>query len=323
MVVPMAPALLLTSGHALAQAPQQARSSPVEVRLGMSASATDKFSAVRFRRMVEIELGQRGFLAASTAGPLSEHVAHVWVDLTSAQLAVIEVRLGANPVARRTLNISGLRWDVASRVVALATAEMVRAQTRPQRARKNHRPKAPSVEEQQRRARAAPTIAWSAFAQPVWLPQADELLAGPGLSVGYRWAGLSQHLSGRWLASAPSPGQMRWVEVGLGGAYTFWLSSDWRLDVGATAAAAAVRLGEARSVAGTVGEHDSWSARAALDLAVSRRLSAPLWAGVSLQPGYLLRELSYQDASGDDASVRGPWLGASLFLRFDQLLARP
>jgi hypothetical protein len=101
--------------------------------VGLSVPAAESLSEQSVRRLLELELGERAVLAPGTSGPLGEHVAYVWIDLPSPSKVIIEVRVGDKSVTRRELGIAGLAWDVAARIVAITTSEMVRAQMRPAR----------------------------------------------------------------------------------------------------------------------------------------------------------------------------------------------
>jgi hypothetical protein len=290
----------------------------VEVRLGISPAAAEGLAETRMRRLIELELGEKAVLAPGTSGPLGEHVAYVWIDLPNASTVAIEVRVGDRQVVRRELGIIGLSWDVAARIVAITTSEMVQAQMRPVRVqRRAPVPKGPTPEELEIASRSRDALVFHAAAEGAALPSSSAVLVGPSLELGLRRFGASERLFGAWLLGPAEPGAMRWLEVGLGVDYRVWLSRSWRVALGARAAFAFVHLDGPRSVDGVAGSESALSGRAAGALGVEARLHGPMWLGLSFEPGAVLRPVRYVDEAGGEGAIKGLWLGASLSLSIE------
>jgi hypothetical protein len=286
----------------------------------MSPAAAESLAETRMRRLVELELGEKAVLAPGTSGPLGEHVAYVWIDLPSATTVAIEVRVGDRQVARRDLGISGLSWDVAARIVAITTSEMVRAQMRPARVqRRAPTPKGPTPEELERASRSRDALIFGTAAHGAFMPASGAILAGPSLSLALRRLGASERLYGAWLAGDTPVGAMRWLEVGLGLDYRAYLSSSWRIALGGTAGLSFVRLEGAQVTGGVPGNSDTWSGRAGGALGIEARLGRdqPIWLGLALEPGALLRPIRYEGGADGGGAIKGVWLGASLSLSIE------
>lgn len=282
------------------------------MRFGISPAAAEGLSETRMRRLVELELGEKGVLAPGTSGPLGDHVAYVWIDLPSPSVVAVEVRVGDRPVARREVGILGLAWDVAARIVAITTSEMVRAQMRPVRVpRRAPAPKVPTPEELEVASRSRDALVFSTGAQTALIPPDKGFLAGPSLSVALRRFGVSERLHAAWLSGSTSAGAMRWLEVGLGLDYRVWLSSSWRLALGGAAALSFVHVDSG------VDGADAVSGRAGGAVGLEGRLYGPVWLGLSLEPGAVLRPIRYRDEADREGAVEGLWLGANLSLSID------
>jgi hypothetical protein len=212
----------------------------------------------------------------------------------------------------------GLRADVAARLVAIATSEMVRAQARPLRARKRKPPQPPTREQIEVATRDNPAILFAGKLSGAWLPSMDVALGGSTLELSFRAAKVRQFLAGSWLAGASHGGPMRWVEVGLGADRSFWVSPTWRFDLGLGAYAATVHMrdGVFEDSAG----RDSWSARAAGRVKLERSIGGPAWLGMALEPGFVLRPSSFEMANGTSQRVEGLFLGLAMSVQFEQRL---
>lgn len=320
-------ASLAAGSEALAQAPgatpggaaSAATAAPrlVEVRLALSAPATDNLGDARVRRLVEIELEESALLAPGTAGPLGDHVAYVWIDLPASDRVLVEVRIGERAVSRRELLVSGLAWDVAARFVAIAVSEMVRAQMRPVRVRKPTPPRGPSPEELERAQRDATRVFVAGAFDAVALPGAAGAVAGPGIALGLRSKRLGESVGARWLAGSTEAGTTRWLDVGVTADYRLWPTPAWRVALGGAASLAALRLADARTV-DDASDVDTWSARAVVVVAAERRLADAAWLGLRLEPGAILRSARWTDAGGASGMLGGAWLGMALTLALER-----
>jgi hypothetical protein len=284
---------------------------------------------VRLRRLLEIELSETAVVARGAAGPLGDHVAYVWIARPSPTRLEIQVRLDARPVVRRGIAISTLTSDVAARLVAIATSEIIRAELRRMRApRRAPPPRRPSPEELERAARDRDALSLGAGPYAAVLPAAPTLLVGPGIALGVRRMRVTQALFARWLGGPLGGGTLRWLEAGLEVDYRFWTSPTWRFSLGAAASIASLRLGGAGAVDGVAGEQDTWSARGGAAFGVEMRLGGPLWMGLTLEPGAILRAAPYEGtreptrvegAAGAAGRVEGAWLGLGLGLSVDAI----
>ncbi|WP_437278456.1 hypothetical protein WME90_45800 [Sorangium sp. So ce375] len=315
----------ITSGAAAPAAPRLPdAAAPIEVRVALSRGAAEEVSSVRVRRLLEIELPDGASLAAEPVGPLGDRVASVWVDRPTAARLEIQVRLDGRAVVRRQIAVSGLTSDVAARLVAIAASEMILAEMRRARApRRPPSPRRPTQDEVELASRDLDTLSISAGPYAAVVSGGPQALGGAGLTLGLRRLRLTESLFARLLA-APSGGEpLRWLEAGFSGDYRFWLAASWRLSIGATASVASLRLPAAISVDGIAGERDTWSARAGLGLGVETRLGGPVWLGLTLDPGIVLRPAHYVGARGEAGAVEGAWLGVGLSLAAERRSAPP
>jgi hypothetical protein len=296
---------------------------PTEVRLGMSVAASEQLGSIRVRRLLDIELEDSAALAPGVTGPLGDHIAHVWIDLPDPSRVTVQVRMGERPVARREVPIGGLTFDVAARLVAISTSEMVRAQARPRAAPKRPAPpKGPTPEELEISARGAPAVTLSSAFGIAALPSASGLLAGPSIALGFRNFGASERVFCRWLGGSAEPGTMRWFEAGLAADYRIWLSPSWRVALGASASLSWLHFAQAIATDEIPGEQDTWSARAGAALALEARITRSAWVSLAAEPGVILRAAPYEIEGGVRDTLEGAWIGADLSLHFEVVSSR-
>jgi hypothetical protein len=293
----------------------------VEIRLTLSTFALRTLPEARVRRLVEIETEDVAVLAPGPSGPLGDHVAYVWVDQPTISKVVVEVRVGDHAVERREIAVRGLASDVAARLVAIAISEMVRAGMAPRPAPPPPPagPKKPTADEIERAARRAPAVLFTPEVALAGLPAARGIVAGAGLTLGFRSFGASEHLFGRWLTGKAGGSDVRWLELGLGADYRFWLGRSFRIGLGGQAAFASVHLADALSIAGEAGQRESWSARAGGLLSLEAKVAPSVWLGLDLTPGAILRPVRFTDATSKAGVVEGAWLGAALAVRFERI----
>lgn len=297
----------------MAQQPAVQRAPFVEVRLAMSAAAAERFAQQRFRRLLAIELEDTGHLAPQSTGPLGDQVAFVWVDLPKPDQVSIQVRAANRSAVQRILTIANMRGDVAERLVALATAEMVRTQSRPERPRKTTCPK-DNGSHDDLPAETRWGIAWVGEGAAAWLPSSSTWIAGPGGSVGYLTGPLEQHMFLRWEMGDASGHPLRWIEAGLSARRLVLSRAAWRLALGASASAAAVRIANAPDADGATGAADGWTGRLSGRMIAEGRLARSAWLGVALEPGWLLRSVHFAPQSDLPRTIGGAWLGLALSL---------
>jgi hypothetical protein len=305
-------------------AAKPAPAGPVEVRFGLSPAAAENLSETRLRRLLDIELPDSARLSPGAAGPLGEQVAYVWIDRPTPARLEIQVRVAARPVVRREIAISGLTSDVATRLVAIAASEIIRAEVRRLRApRRPPPPRRPSPEEVELASRDLTALSLGAGPYAAVIAGEPSLLAGPGLAVSIRRLRVTEGLFARWLAGPLGDGALRWLEAGAAVDYHLWAGPSWRFSLGAAAAIASLHLSEVSGVDGLAGEEDTWSARAGAALGVEVNVGGPLWLGLTLEPGAVLRPAPYESASGATGSVEGAWIGLGLALSAEGREAQP
>ncbi len=291
----------------------------VEVRFALSSSAAKQLSELRLRRLLEIELADAAVLAPANTGPLGDHVAYVWVDVSENSTVAIEARIGGRAVERREIVDAELTGDVAVRVIAIIAAEMVRAQMRPLRPpKKPPVPKPPTQEQIEAASRQADALTWNPRASAAFVPSAGATMFGPGFDLGLRRFGVGLHLSADWLAGPTSFGSSRWFDVGLGASYRLWVTPDLRFAGDLTAKAAAVRVEGARVFGEAPGQVDTWSATAGGSVALEWRVLEPLWLTLSVGPKAVLRPVEVVGAGGERSALEGVFVGTSLGVLLEQ-----
>jgi len=286
----------------------------------MSRAAADALGEARIRRLFELELDDTGTLAPGTGGPLGDQVAHVWLDVLSPPQVLIEVRFAERAVTRRFIAIEGLSADVSARLVAIAANELVRAQSRPLRPRKEPKPRSPTAKEIELARRRAPAIVWSVGPSFAVLPPASGFLWGPNVSLGFRAMGATEHLFARWLMGTTDADSTRWLEVGVAADYRVWLGKSIRLAFGADAALAFPRLSDVRATDGIAGMRDTWSGRAGGIIGIDVQAFRWGWIGFHIDPGVVLRPVPFDDAAGQRRTIEGLWLGFGATLQLEHLL---
>ncbi|APR85717.1 Hypothetical protein A7982_11066 [Minicystis rosea] len=308
-----------------AASPRPTSARIVEIRLSLSTFALRTLSEPRLRRLIEIETEDVAVLAPGPSGPLGDHVAYVWVDHPSISRVVVEVRVGDHAVERREIAVRGLAGDVVARLVAIAISEMVRAGMvpRPVPPPPPPPPRKPTADELERAARSAFAVTLSPDASVVGLPAASGVLGGAGISLAFRGYGASEWLFGRWLAGAVHGSEARWLELGLGADYRFWLGKSWRLALGGSAAFSSVHLADAKSVGGEVDQRETWSARAGGFVAVEAKVASSIWLALQVEPGAILRPVRFTGSTGAESVMQGAWLGAGLGVRFEKVRTPP
>lgn len=162
-----------------------------------------------------------------------------------------------------------------------------------------------------------PTWVWSGAVGSVWLPTPGWLLTGPTASAGLRYHGNELRLAAAWKGGVPDSGPVSWTELGLGVDHRFSLHPRWRWSLGGVAAASLLRLAGERALSDDVNHRTTWSARAALRLAVETRLSESTWIGLGFEPGAILRDVRWQQAGGSD-TAHGAFLGLDLSLSWER-----
>jgi hypothetical protein len=277
------------------------------VRVALSTDADERLGEVRVRRLLDIELDDPIEVAPNANGPLGADTIRVWIDIPAAGRAVIEVRRSGWSLARRTLDISRYRPEVAARFVAIATAEMIRVQARAVR-RAPVPPKkeaVPGDEDGPFAVEGGGTVLVLPTSTPLWL-------AGPELALEHRRGITTQALYARWLVTDDGGRSARWLEVGAGFGVRWLVGSGWRLRFGGRAGGAALDLHEAVAIDGAPSSTSDWTVRAGVVAAVEAPLATGTWLTLGVEPGATMRILDALDAQGEHAELGGFALGMGM-----------
>ncbi len=300
-----------TAAHAAAS--RVTSTGPHHVRLALSPAADRLLAELRVRRLLAVELGRRIQLEREATGPLEDELVQVWIDLSETRVA-LQVRRTGRPLARRSLDVTGMPAELAAHLVAIEASEMVRVQVGavPPDPCGSCRLRAPSPAE------PFAGLSVAAGAATRWLPSArggtDEiasttadpsLFLGTTLEVGQRIGPLRQFLRGEWLGAGGS--SSRWFGATLGlEAQLPWraapatvLPGDVRFGIGVAASVAALDIRGERP-------QDDWLASASGRFSVQVAARRGVWLGLALEPGAVLRPI--------DERVAGFMLGAGLSL---------
>lgn len=303
---------LSLAGEARAQSatePAPAKAQLVEARVALSSTAAGRFAEQRLRALLELEIEDAAILAPGTSGPLGDHVAYVWIDLTATAI-VVEVRVGGRPVARRELGWSAdTNWDAALRLVVVSAAELVRSQASPPPVRKPPAPKRPTPDQLEQAARDADALEVITLLGASIAPSASLLLGGAGLEVALRRKRASIGVWGRFFAGDSSFGPARTLEAGLGADYRIWVGPNVRFDLGARVGFVSAYVPQATRK-GTVDAHDLQLARAGGHLGLELRLDASPRAGAPDSARWLALRITPSALLGDTDVVQGNRTGA-------------
>ena len=275
--------------------------------MATTKAAHKRLGTQRVRRLLAIELEDEAQVGSAANGSLAGDIIRVWIDVPSTRRALIEVRRGERSVARRSLAISGFPADVAARVVAIATSEMVRVQARVQRRPAVNDDQARRAAEAARRATFAVESTLSAVILPASSPA---WTLGSELSLAHQIGITSQALYGRWQLGDGDDGHLRWLEIGVAAGVRLPLAPLWRVRLAAKAGGVSLALPQA---AGAEARND-WTVHAGGQLGVEAELAPHTWLGLSVEPGALLRTVGAYDAAGRLTEVGGFALGLGLGL---------
>jgi hypothetical protein len=276
------------------------------VRVATSKAAQQRLGSQRVRRLLAIELEDEAVVAAAANGTLAGDIIRIWIDVPSSRRARIEVRRGERSVARRTLAISDFPADVAARVVAIATSEMVRVQARVQ-----PRPTPRDAHAERAAEGAKATFAVGGALSALILPSSSPAFGlGPELSLSHQIGLTSQTLYGRWLFGESGDRHLRWLEIGAAAGVRLPLGPAWRLHLAAKAGGVSLALPQADADEA----RSDWTVRAGGLIGVEAELAPRTWLGVSLEPGALLRSNDLEDTAGRHTELGGFALGLGVGL---------
>jgi len=271
----------------------EAEAPPKLVRVGLSKRAAEKLSELRVARLVELQLGGDVQVAAEPVGPLDEFALRVFIDMKEATLVEVQVQVIGKRVETRTVDVSGLPWEVATRFVAIATSESLRSLMVP---RRKPRPRSPTPDEIAAKLASEPSYEINGALEAAYVGDASTAVFGSRLGITFHQRPLSERLSLAWLGSLDGS---LWFEGDVAALHRFWFGPDLRLKVGAGFALAGV---------GSPGvDVDPWlRAHAIAELDV--RMTPSSFFVIGLDPGITV------DPARETV---GPWLGGSLAFTFE------
>jgi hypothetical protein len=206
-----------------------------------------------------------------------------------------------------------------ARRVALAAAELARALRQQRIARRRVESRRLAREGAERRLRLTQTLEGPlALRAGVFVARGDAITVfGSNLALGITLSGATRlDLGARSSAAELEHADARWtaLELELGPAHRFRLSSGLDLDLSAMFGASVLHVSGARGVDDIAGQDETWTARAALSLRLEPRLSRWLRASFGLEGGQYLRAVPIETAGGRPERLRSPYAGVELGL---------
>lgn len=276
---------------------------PSIVRVGLSDQAAAFLTEARVRRLMELELPESVHLADAAVGPLDENAVRLYVDLPEPSVVTIQVQAPGRRLEQRRVDVSGLTWDVAARVTAVAASEAVRSQIAPIRKRPS-KPKEPTDAELMAAMRDVPTVRLLGELSGAVLPSAGAGLVGSRFGIGFHQPYFFEELSLGALGGAGDHGNLRWLELSAVLGHRLFFTSRVRSELGAT-----FSLARADYAGGDAGGEGAFTLRAAAHLSLEVRPTERLWIGLELEPGAVLLP--------DPVALQGAWLGGNLTVGWD------
>jgi hypothetical protein len=277
--------------------PPPSEETPKIVRIALSTAASRSLGEGRLRRLVEIQLGGAVTVPAEPAGALDENAVRVFVDLPQPTVVSVQVQGPGRRIDARRVDVAGLPWDVATRYVAIAASESVRAQLASPIRRK---PRAPTDDEIRDALASKPSFELSGGLVGAFATDADVGLFGSRVRATFHQPVLSETFT---LSALGGTTRGSYFELGVGAAHRVWITSDVRARFG-------LGLGIASGSHLRREDDDThvWvrgHAITALDLRFASDVS---WLSIGLEPGVLF------DAHTERA---GFMLGGTLEIGYD------
>jgi hypothetical protein len=301
---------------------------PPQVVVEFDLRANQVLKARLTRRLIAMELGEVDVPARPDLDPRTpERSLFVRVLGIEEGTLLVEIWEQGELYGQRKVSVDPAgSQTLSARRIAMATAELARRMRRrrlaeaKRRAREAERRAAEEAaasrsSEGLRLAMRSGLTSAAVGPSDFWLvgPELDgALLLGPHakvqLGMGWLFGGVP---------ALPGAVRTRWFEVSLTPSYGFRLNQRLELDVGATAAAAAVHLTGVAAVDDVEGQIDTWSARAAARFELGVELSRLVHLQLGPQVGAVLRRVVVEDQEGRHRRLGGPWLGFALSLTLD------
>ena len=281
--------------------PSETETVPKLVRLGLSKRASEKLSELRVARLVELQLGGDVSVASEALGPLDEQAFRVFIDMSEPTRVDVQLQIVGKRVETRSVDVSGLPWEVATRFVAIATSEALRSLMAPPR---KPRLRPPSPDEIADKLAAEPSYEIGGAVEAAYVGDASTAVLGSRLALAFHQRPLSERISIAFLGSLDGS---LWIEGDFAAAHRFWFGPDLRLKVGG---------GFALAGTGTPSDDlDVWlRAHALLELDV--RVTPSSFFVIGLDPGITIDPVAMRASGATDESV-GPWIGGSVAFTFE------
>lgn len=290
--------------------------SRVIVEVGVKA---EQLVEPRFtRRLIELEVGYVDVMP----DPVSGRANALFTRVLATREGGLRVELWERGELHGARTVSGKgNPQLAARRVALAVAELAR--------RLHHRRAALArrleVERAASRARTAAAaqrrhvITLDAGVTAALLSASGSWLVGPSVGFGVKASQGPRVGFALGLMQGRAPvvdSSLEWLELRFEPGYRWPIDSDWAFDAGVVASAATVHTPRAE-LDDLRGQHQSWSARAAAQVGLVRRLGPRARLVLSPEVGVVLRGIPAASRSDGRERIGGPWLGASLAIELD------
>ena len=193
-----------------------------ELRLELNDNK-QKLSELRVARLVELQLGGDVSVASEAQGPLDEQAFRVFIDMSEPTRVEVQVQIVGKRVDTRSVDVSGLPWEVATRFVAIATSEALRSLMVP---RRKPRPRAPTPDEIATKLAAEPSYEIGGALEAAYVGDMSTAVLGSRFGVAFHQRPLSERLSIALLGSLDGA---LWVEGDVAALHRFWFGPDLRL----------------------------------------------------------------------------------------------
>jgi hypothetical protein len=271
---------------------------PRIVRIALSTAATRSLGEGRLRRLVEIQLGGAATVPTEPAGPLDENAVRVFVDLPLPTVVSVQVQGPGRRLDSRRVDVAGLPWDVATRYVAIATSESIRAQLASPIRRKPR----PRTDDEIRDALAEkPSFELAAGLVGGYVTDAGAGLLGSRIRATFHQPILSESFTLTALGASTSGS---YLELGVGAAHRLWITPDLRTRFGlgfAVASGTDLRAGDDD-------ETHPWVRANALAALDARFGADSTWIAFGVEPGLAF------DAHAERA---GFFIGGTIEISYD------
>jgi hypothetical protein len=277
------------AAQAVAAAPTQ--EAPTLVRIAFTREAAQKLTALRVRRLVELQLGEEFTVDPEPSGPLDETSIRIFIELDSPTTLRVQGHAPGRRVETRAVDVEGIAWEVATRFVAITASELVKNLAVPPRKPK---PRELTPAELADIEASRPRIEVAGAARVAYWGALDQAALGSRLTLGIHERVLSESLGVSFLAT---PDGTTALDLELSVFHSFWYGTGLRLGPGGGLALMVARDEEV----------EPWVRAQAL-LQGEVRLLEKSWLRLQIEPG-----LTISPGRGEVA----PWLGGSLFLSFE------